>query len=122
MLYILWDLGFKVGHATRNLDQCLDLSKSDLTIRTSILEARYVHGYKDLAYEKLVQRFNTEIVAKTADEFIEMKLDERDKRHSTYGSSRFLVEPNVKESKGGLETYTLFGLVSIFLEPKLSMI
>ena len=71
-------LGFKVGHATRNLDQCLELSKSDLTIRTSILEARYVHGYKDL-YEKLVQRFNTEIVAKTADEFIEMKLDERDK-------------------------------------------
>ncbi|GIS07612.1 MAG: hypothetical protein CM15mP111_2270 [Hyphomicrobiales bacterium] len=44
MLYFLWDLGFKVGHATRNLDQCLDLSKSDLTIRTSILEARYVHG------------------------------------------------------------------------------
>ena len=108
MLYILWDLGFKVGHATRNLDQCLDLSKSDLTIRTSILEARYVHGYKDL-YEKLVQRFNTEIVAKTADEFIEMKLDERDKRHSTYGSSRFLVEPNVKESKGGLrDLHTLF--------------
>ena len=108
MLYILWDLGFKVGHATRNLDQCLELSKSDLTIRTSILEARYVHGYKDL-YEKLVKRFNTEIVAKTADEFIEMKLDERDKRHNTYGSSRFLVEPNVKESKGGLrDLHTLF--------------
>ena len=108
MLYILWDLGFKVGHATRNLDQCLELSKSDLTIRTSILEARYVHGYKDL-YEKLVKRFNTEIVAKTADEFIEMKLDERDKRHSTYGASRFLVEPNVKESKGGLrDLHTLF--------------
>ena len=108
MLYILWDLGFKVGHATRNLDQCLELSKSDLTIRTSILEARYVHGHKDL-YEKLIQRFNTEIVAKTADEFIEMKLDERDKRHNTYGSSRFLVEPNVKESKGGLrDLHTLF--------------
>lgn len=108
MLYILWDLGFKVGHATRNLDQCLELSKSDLTIRTSILEARYIHGHKDL-YEKLIQRFNTEIVAKTADEFIEMKLDERDKRHNTYGSSRFLVEPNVKESKGGLrDLHTLF--------------
>ena len=108
MLYILWDLGFKVGHATRNLDQCLEFSKSDLTIRTSILEARYIHGHKDL-YEKLIQRFNTEIVAKTADEFIEMKLDERDKRHNTYGSSRFLVEPNVKESKGGLrDLHTLF--------------
>ena len=108
MLYILWDLGFKVGHATRNLDQCLELSKSDFTIRTSILEARYIHGYRNL-YEELNNRFNTEIVAKTADEFIEMKLEERDKRHTTYGSSRFLVEPNVKESKGGLrDLHTLF--------------
>ena len=108
ILYILWDLGFKVGHATRNLDQCLELSKSDFTIRTSILEARYIYGYRDL-YENLKQKFNSEIVAKTADEFIEMKLDERDKRHNTFGSSRFLVEPNVKESKGGLrDLHTLF--------------
>ena len=99
-------LGFKVGHATRNLDQCLELSKSDLTIRTSILEARYVHGYKDL-YEKLVKRFNTEIVAKTADEFIEMKLDERDKRHIVHMAHRALLNQMLKKARGLRDLHTL---------------
>ena len=118
ILYLLWDLGFKVGHATRNLEQCLKLSKSDFTIRTSILEARYIFGEKKL-FNNLINKFNKEIVAKTADEFIEMKLEERDQRHLTYGSSRYLVEPNVKESKGGLrDLHTLFWIGKYLYRPE----
>lgn len=118
ILYILWDLGFKVGHATRNLQQCLKSSKSDFTIRTSILEARYIHGEITL-FDNLIDKFNEEIVAKTADEFIEMKLEERDQRHLTYGSSRYLVEPNIKESKGGLrDLHTLFWIGKYLYRPE----
>ena len=107
-LYMLWDLGFKVGHATRNVDQSIHHAKSDFTIRTSILEARFIWGDEEL-FNRLIDKFNTEIVAKTADEFIEMKLIERDKRHEVFGSSRYLIEPNIKESKGGLrDLHTLF--------------
>jgi [protein-PII] uridylyltransferase len=118
ILYILWDLGFKVGHATRNLQQCLKSSKSDFTIRTSILEARYILGEITL-FDNLIDKFNEEIVAKTADEFIEMKLEERDQRHLTYGSSRYLVEPNIKESKGGLrDLHTLFWIGKYLYRPE----
>ncbi|MEL0232271.1 MAG: nucleotidyltransferase domain-containing protein, partial [Hyphomicrobiales bacterium] len=118
ILYILWDLGFKVGHATRNLQQCLKSSKSDFTIRTSILEARYILGRIEL-FNNLIDKFNEEIVAKTADEFIEMKLEERDQRHLTYGSSRYLVEPNIKESKGGLrDLHTLFWIGKYLYRPE----
>ena len=117
VLYMLWDLGFKVGHATRNVNQCLRLSKDDFTIRTSILEARFIHGDR-LLYENLIERFNSEIVTKTADEFIKMKLEERDSRHLTYGYSRYLVEPNIKESKGGLrDLHTLFWIGKYLFRP-----
>ena len=108
MLYLLWDLGFKVGHATRNIDQSIRLSRTDTTVRTAILEARYLWGDKKL-FEELTTRFRAEIVARTAKEYIEDKLAERDARHSRAGSSRYLVEPNVKEGKGGLrDLHTLF--------------
>ena len=108
ILYMLWDMGFKVGHATRNIDECIGLSKDDMTIRTSILEARYLWGEKSL-YEKLIFRFNKEIVVGSAAEFIETKLAERDLRHEKSGESRYLVEPDVKDGKGGFrDLHTLF--------------
>lgn len=117
-LYMLWDLGFKVGHATRNVDQSIRHAKSDFTIRTSILEARFIWGDQDL-FNRLIDKFNTEIVAKTADEFIEMKLIERDKRHEIFGSSRYLIEPNIKESKGGLrDLHTLFWISKYLYRPE----
>jgi hypothetical protein len=87
MLYILWDLGLKVGHATRSVDECVRLSKSDLTIRTAILEARYLWGDRDL-YDDLARRFDEDVVADTAREFIDMKLAERDLRHRRAGANR----------------------------------
>jgi len=101
MLYLLWDLGLKVGHATRSVDECIRLSLSDITIRTAILEQRWIWGDQELAVQ-LRQRFQSEVVAKTGLDFIEQKLAERDERHRRMGDSRYVVEPNVKEGKGGL--------------------
>ena len=114
ILYMLWDMGFKVGHATRNIDECIRLSKEDMTIRTSILEVRFLHGVNKL-HEELVQRFSNEVVEGYAEEFIAAKLAERDARHSKAGESRYLVEPNVKDGKGGLrDLHTLFWIGKYF--------
>ncbi|ACT60765.1 [protein-PII] uridylyltransferase [Hirschia baltica] len=110
MLYALWDLGLKVGHAFRTIDECIRLSKEDYTIRTAILDKRLLFGDKDVAKE-LDDRFDKDIVEGRAAEFVQAKLEERDRRVSREGSSRFRVEPNVKESKGGLrDLQTLFWL------------
>lgn len=108
LLYVLWDLGFKVGHATRTVDESIALSKQDMTIRTAILETRYLCGAKALAKE-LETRFDAEIVNHGGQDFIAAKLTERDLRHQKAGDTRYLVEPNVKEGKGGLrDIQTLF--------------
>lgn len=108
ILYMLWDLGFKVGHATRNIDECIRLARQDMTIRTAILEARFIWGEEPL-FEDLQTRFDAEVVAGTSSEFIAAKLAERDDRHKRQGTSRYLVEPNIKEGKGGLrDLNTLF--------------
>jgi [protein-PII] uridylyltransferase len=101
MLYLLWDLGLKVGHATRSVDECIRLSLADVTIRTAILEQRWIWGDQELA-QQLKARFQSEICAKTGPDFIEKKLAERDDRHRRMGDSRYVVEPNIKEGKGGL--------------------
>ncbi|MEM9331483.1 MAG: [protein-PII] uridylyltransferase [Pseudomonadota bacterium] len=114
VLYMLWDMGFKVGHATRNIDECIRLSKDDMTIRTSILEVRFLHGVQSL-YETLAKRFSAEVVKGSAKEFITAKLAERDSRHLKTGESRYLVEPNVKDGKGGLrDLHTLFWIGKYF--------
>jgi [protein-PII] uridylyltransferase len=108
VLYTLWDMGLKVGQATRSLDETIARAKSDLTIRTAALEARYIWADQDL-YLDLKRRFEAEVLKGTGAQFIEAKLDERDKRHARLGDSRYLVEPNVKEGKGGLrDLHTLF--------------
>jgi [protein-PII] uridylyltransferase len=101
ILYMLWDLGLKVGHATRSLGECVRLSKQDITIRTAILEARYLWGDEKL-YEELRKKFWSEVATGTGQDFVEAKLAERDERHARQGESRYLVEPNIKEGKGGL--------------------
>ncbi|THD48177.1 MAG: [protein-PII] uridylyltransferase [Bradyrhizobium sp.] len=108
ILYALWDLKQKVGHATRSIDECIKQARSDLTIRTAVLEARLITG-EEKRFNTLRTRFNKEIVAKTASEFVTAKLAERDERLERAGASRYLVEPNVKEGKGGLrDLNTLF--------------
>ncbi|CAN1723279.1 [Protein-PII] uridylyltransferase / [Protein-PII]-UMP uridylyl-removing enzyme [Hyphomicrobium sp. 1Nfss2.1] len=109
MLYVLWDLGFKVGHATRTVDQCIKMS-SDITVRTSMLDARLIHGDAQL-YSEFEDRFRNEVVAGTARDFIDAKMEEYDSRHKQTGGSRYRVEPNVKDGKGGLrDLHTLHWL------------
>ena len=108
LLYLLWDLGLKVGHSTRSVDECLRQAKADLTIRTALLEARYLWGEQAL-FAELKKRFDGDVVRGTAAAFVEAKLAERDARHQRVGDSRYQLEPNVKEGKGGLrDLHTLF--------------
>ena len=100
MLYILWDLRLKVGHASRTVKDCLRLGAEDFTIRTALLENRFLRGYAPLA-EELNTRLEKELFKGSEREFIDAKLHERDERHKKQGE-RYMVEPNVKEGKGGL--------------------
>ncbi|MBX7249198.1 MAG: [protein-PII] uridylyltransferase [Caulobacteraceae bacterium] len=108
ILYVLWDLGLKVGWAARSVDECLKLARADMTIRTTLLEARPLAGDPTLA-ETFLARFQKEAARADPRPFIAAKLAERDVRHEKAGASRYRVEPNVKEGKGGLrDLNTLF--------------
>ena len=108
MLHVLWDLGLKVGHSVRSLDDMVRMARADLTVRTALLETRFVWGDQPL-YEEATVRFRKEIVAGTARAFTAEKLAERDARHKKMGDSRYVVEPNLKEGKGGLrDLHTLY--------------
>ena len=108
VLYCLWDLGLKVGHATRSIDECIRQAKADMTVRTALLEARFLLGDRKL-FDEMVTRFDKSIVQSTGPEFVAAKLAEREERHRRVGQSRYLVEPNVKDGKGGLrDLHTLF--------------
>nr|WP_257787877.1 [protein-PII] uridylyltransferase [Bartonella apihabitans] len=100
ILYMLWDVGLKVGHATRNIDDSIRMAKEDMTARTALLEARFLIGNRGI-FTELMRRFEDEVVKGTSPAFIRAKLLERDLRHKKAGETRYLVEPNVKESKGG---------------------
>ena len=108
LLYMMWDSGFSVGHATRSVADCLRRARDDMTIRTSVLESRHVWGDQAL-YDGFRRRFLTELVPGTEAEFVAAKLRERDERHVRAGGSRYLLEPNVKDGKGGLrDLHVLF--------------
>jgi [protein-PII] uridylyltransferase len=115
MLYLLWDLGFKVGHATRTVDQCLKLAVGDTTIRTSLLDMWLIHGDAQL-YAELDQRFRDEVIRGSERSFIDAKMAERSERHRRAGESRYKVEPNIKDGKGGLrDLHTLHWLSKYLL-------
>lgn len=107
ILYMLWDLGLTVGQAMRSVNESLARSRRDVTIRTALLESRFVYGDQAL-YLELKKGF-----AKDAESggraFVAAKLKERDERHARMGDSRYVVEPNLKDGKGGLrDLHTLF--------------
>src|SRR6516225_2580708 len=108
LLYCLWDMGLKVGHATRSVDESIRQAKADVTIRTALLESRYLFGDVKL-YNELTARFDKEVAQGSAAEFVTAKLAEREQRHRRAGQFRYVVEPNVKDGKGGLrDLHTLF--------------
>jgi [protein-PII] uridylyltransferase len=101
MLYFLWDLGLKVGHATRSVDECIAEAGRDLTVRTSMIDARLLAGDPAL-FGLFENRFLLACTQAGAGNFIAAKQAERDARHHRYGETPFLVEPNIKEGRGGL--------------------
>ena len=108
LLYLLWDLKLKVGQSVRTPTEAISLARSDMTIRTSLLEARYLWGDQGLS-EDAALRFRRDVVTGTTREFVAAKLAERDERHKRMGDSRYVVEPNVKDGKGGLrDLHTLY--------------
>jgi [protein-PII] uridylyltransferase len=108
ILYFFWDLGLKVGHSSRSLDDMVRMCRQDLTIRTAMLEARYIWGDQRL-YREAQGRFWNDVVPGTERQFVAQKLAERSERHKRVGDSRYVVEPNVKEGKGGLrDLHTLY--------------
>ncbi|MFL6861839.1 MAG: [protein-PII] uridylyltransferase [Allosphingosinicella sp.] len=107
-LYLLWDLGLKVGHSVRSVDELIAVARADQTVRTALLEGRYVWGDEAL-FDEVQARFRRDVLAGTARDYIAQKLDERSERHRRMGDSRYVVEPNVKEGKGGLrDLHTLY--------------
>ena len=111
ILYILWDLGYTVGHSTRTIDDCIEKSRSDLTISTSLLEKRFVAGNNDI-YNLLNNKFKIFIDNTKTLDFVEAKLKESETRHKRFGESRYVVEPNVKDGKGGLrDLHTLIWIL-----------
>ena len=108
ILYTLWDLGLKVGHASRTVDETIKYAKSDHTIMTAVLEHRLIAGDAELA-QNLEDRLNHDGLKSHAFDFVAAKLEERDQRHVKSGATRYVVEPNVKEGKGGLrDLHTLY--------------
>ena len=120
ILYMLWDLGQKVGHAVRSVDECIRMARADMTVRTATLEARFLTGDGEL-YKQLIDRFEAEILPHTGPEFIAAKMAERDERHRVMGNTRYVVEPNIKDGKGGLrDLNTLFWIGKYFYKVKTS--
>ena len=101
VLHPLWDAGFQVGHSVRTVQECLDLAEEDLTIRTSMMEARFLAGSTEL-FQEFHDRYARRVVGKGTDRFIDQKLEERRREYEKFGETVYLLEPNVKKSKGGL--------------------
>jgi [protein-PII] uridylyltransferase len=110
ILYFLWDLGLKVGHATRSTADCLTEAQGDSTIRTSLLDARCIAGDRTL-FAHFQQAFRQDCAAGSPAGYITAKQAERAARHKRFGDTPFMVEPNIKEGKGGLrDLQTLYWL------------
>jgi [protein-PII] uridylyltransferase len=110
MLYLLWDLGLKVGHAMRTVGECIEDAKGDVTIQTALIDARYLAGERTV-HEGFDAAFAAFRKQSGLAAFLAAKRAERAARHARYGESPFLVEPHVKEGRGGLrDLQTLYWL------------
>lgn len=120
VLYMLWDLGLKVGHSVRTVDQSIRLAKEDQTILTALLDLRFLRGDNALASE-LYTRFRRDITKGSGRAYIAGKLAERDDRHEREGNTRYVIEPNIKEGKGGLRDLHVLYWITRFLDPEVQL-
>ncbi len=100
MLYLLWDMNLDIGYSVRNSSSCIEESR-DTTVRTSLLDARFLAGNLEV-YEHFKTTVTPHVLNHDTQNFINCKLEERGERQKKYGSSVYLLEPNLKEGEGGL--------------------
>ncbi len=115
ILYMLWDMGLKVGQSIRTIDQNIQMAKTDQTILTALLDLRHISGNKDLS-NQLFTKFRKNVAKGKGRSFIASKLEERDIRHAREGNSRYVIEPNIKEGKGGLRDLHVLYWIARFLD------
>ena len=104
VLYLLWDVGFKVGHACRSIAECIEQSKLDQENKTSLMDARLITGDTEL-FRRFEAVFAKECIAKGQAAFFQQRRQDMRSRHDKYSRTVFLQEPNVKESCGGMRDY-----------------
>lgn len=104
MLYPLWDIGLKVGHSVRSLDDCIKVANSDMQSKTSIIEARLITGHEGL-YKKFQKLSVTKCVDGYEEAYIASRLEDQAARRAKYGNSACMQEPNLKNGCGGLRDY-----------------
>jgi len=112
VLHHLWDLGFQVGHSMRTIHECIELAGKDLTIRTAMMTSRFLAGSPNL-FQEFHRLYFKEVVGRGARRFIEQKMEERRREYVKFGQTIYLLEPNVKKSKGGLRDFHLLRWVAM---------
>ena len=101
VLHPLWDVGFQVGHSVRTIRDCVELAQTDATVKTSMMESRFLAGSPEL-FEQFHSRYMRKVVVKNTNTYLDQKLDERRREYLKFGETVYLLEPNVKKSQGGL--------------------
>lgn len=101
ILYFLWDMRLDVGYSVRTVSDCLEMAGTDTTVKTALLDIRFLCGSRPL-FKDLQKTVSTQIMTKGSDAFIRQKIEELESRREKYGSSIYLLEPNIKEGEGGL--------------------
>jgi len=103
-LYMLWDIGFKVGHSTRSIPQALEQALSDMKSMTSLIESRRIAGDRDLV-EEFGRAFEAKCIVKRGEDYIAWRIEDQRERHEKYGGTFSVQEPNIKSGCGGLRDF-----------------
>jgi len=101
LLYFLWDMRLDVGYSVRVIADCVEMAAADGTVKTALMDARFLSGSRPL-YTALHKTIFTQILPKSSDKFIKEKMSDMKTRREKYGSTVYLLEPNLKEGEGGL--------------------
>jgi [protein-PII] uridylyltransferase len=119
ILYLLWDIGFKVGHSTRSVKEALAQANLDMLTKTAMLESRFLAGDRELARE-FRDQFRARCVIGSEQEYVEMRMRDQETRHRKLGDSVYMQEPNIKSGCGGLRDYQNLLWMSYFKEGALT--